>query len=96
MVQQAVKRGPTDDEKVKENIQAVAQDPEAPKVQAQLPLTLPTSRDRERTSQSTDRLNPDPNVHCKMGCCREEETERRLQHLQTEGKGSELELLNLI
>lgn len=65
-----------------------------PKVQALLPLTpyLP-SREREGTSQSADRLNPHPGVHCKTGCCRDWS---QVAGLQTEGKGSELELLNLI
>lgn len=73
MVQRAVKRGPTADEKVNENIHAITQFLEASKDQTQLPLTL-QSTEGEREEKSKHRQSkPRPQCLLQSDCCRQEQ-----------------------
>lgn len=60
MVQQAGKRGPTEDEKVKENIHAIIQFLEASKDQPQLPLTLQSVQGQREEQSKPRQCKPTP------------------------------------
>lgn len=81
MVQQAVKRGPTDEKKLKENIHAVTQLLEASKDQTQVLLTLHSTQGQRQGKPKHRHSKPRPQCLLHSGCCREEQAGQRLWDL---------------